>query len=54
MSSPREIGGFYGAFESRELPPWPVSAQLRAGRQRQGPRQGELPASLPASLIGSL
>jgi hypothetical protein len=48
LSSPREIGGFCGAFESRELPPWPVSAQLRAGRQGRDPdRENSLPPSLP-------
>jgi hypothetical protein len=37
LSSPREIGGFCGAFESRELPPWSVPAQFRAGRQGRDP-----------------
>jgi hypothetical protein len=44
VSSGPEIGGFRAIGKRRELPPWPMDAQLRAGRQGRDPdRENSLP-----------
>jgi hypothetical protein len=46
MLSPRNQG-FSGRSGNRWLPPWPVSAQLRQGRQgRDANRENSLPPRL--------
>jgi hypothetical protein len=49
VSSRPETGGFRGIGKRRELPPWPMYAQLRAGRQGrdQTGRTPCLPPRLP-------
>ena len=48
MSSAPEIGGFWDVGKRRELPPWPMYAQLKAGRRGRDPdRENSLPPFLP-------
>jgi hypothetical protein len=48
VSSRPEIGGFRGIGKGGELPPSPMYAQLRAGRQGRDPdRENSLPPSPP-------
>jgi hypothetical protein len=48
MSSTPEIGGFWDVGKRGELPPWPMYAQLRAGRRGRDPdRENSLPPFRP-------
>jgi hypothetical protein len=52
VSSRPDIGGFRGIGRRRELPPWLMYAQLRAGRQGRDPdRENSLPPWLPPWVV---